>query len=79
MILLSGLTFLAQSATAQAIINTVAGSTFNFFDRFTPGGPATSAPLGSVEGGVVDPGGNVIVADEDNCLGRRFLPPEFLP
>ncbi len=55
-------------SNAQGVITTVAGSTWNFFDHFTPGGPAANAPLGGVVGVAIDSAGNVFAVDGDNNL-----------
>jgi len=63
-------------ARGQAIITTVAGGTWAFID----GGPATSAPLGMVDGpagtvGVaVDAAGNLYATDQDNNLVFKVSP-----
>ena len=55
------------------VITTVAGSQWVFH-----GGPATSAPLGSVWGVAVDAAGNVYASDQDNNLVVKISPSGIL-
>jgi uncharacterized protein (TIGR03437 family) len=55
----------AAPLRGQDIITTVAGSTWVFRGD---GGPATSAPLGNMQGVAVDAAGNVYACDEANNL-----------
>ena len=62
--LIGALLLFASSGLAQGLINTVAGSTWTF-----PAGsisPATSAPLGTIQGVAVDSSGNVYATDFGN-------------
>ena len=60
---------LALSAQAQGIITTVAGTDWVFPGD---GKAALDAPLGAVTSVVIDPSGNVIFGDQDNCIVARL-------
>src|SRR5262245_49243852 len=59
----------------QGIINTVAGSTWNFLTIFgTSPGSAANAPLGTLLGVASDTAGNVYAADSSNHIVVKVSP-----
>jgi uncharacterized protein (TIGR03437 family) len=65
----------ASRSAAQAVITTVAGTTWTFRGD---GGPATQAPLGELYGIAVDSAGNVFALDRSNQLVVRVAPSGIL-
>ncbi len=64
-----GLTLVPFVLDAQGVITTRVGTTWVFP---ADGRPAVQAPFGSLGGVAIDAQGNMLVADEDNCLVFRI-------
>src|SRR5215471_13149320 len=62
---------IVQPTLAQGVITTFAGTDWVFPGD---GKPAIDAPLGSLGGITVDPGGNPVFVDKDNCIVARINP-----
>src|SRR5690348_14672208 len=60
---------------AQGVITTIAGADWVFPGD---GKPAMNAPLGHLSGIAVDPQGNPVIVDPDNCMVFRIQPDGIL-